>query len=175
MNKEKKIEKDIKAEEGVLPEEAKGENSSKSEDTQEDYKDKYLRAHAELDNMRKRFKKEREEYVKFANEDLLSQILYAVDNFDRALEHMNGAQDVNNVIEGIKMIQKQFHMLLENNGVTRIEALGKDFDPKLHNAIEHVETDDDKDHKVVEVIQSGYILNGRLLRPASVKVGKKKD
>ncbi|MBN1872363.1 MAG: nucleotide exchange factor GrpE [Candidatus Omnitrophica bacterium] len=140
----------------------------------EDYKDKYLRAQAEIDNIRKRFNKEKEEYVKFANEDLLSELLYVIDNFDRAMEHINGTQKVENVIEGIKMIQKEFHRILEARGIERIEALGKEFDPTLHDAVEHVEADEDKDHKIVEEVQAGYMLNGRLLRPAIVKVGKKK-
>ena len=141
----------------------------------EEFRDKYLRAHAELDNARKRFIKEREEYVKFANEGLLSEILYVIDNFDRALEHMNGTQKVESILEGIKMIQKQFHQLLEQKGAKRIEAVGKKFDPALHEAIEHIETDEGKEGIVIDEIQPGYLLNGRLFRPAAVKVGKKKD
>ena len=150
------------------------EELKKVKETSEDFKDKYLRDHAELDNIRKRLFKEKEEYIKFANEDLLSEVLYAIDNFDRALDHMNGTQKVESILEGIKMIQKQFHLLLERKGVERIEALGKKFDPQLHEAVEHVETGLDKDEIVIEEIQAGYLLNGRLLRPAVVKVGKKK-
>ena len=139
----------------------------------EEFKDKYLRAHAEYDNARKRFSKEKDEYVRFANEALLAEILYAVDNFDRALDHMNGTQKVESVLEGIKMIQKQFHLLLEQKGIKKIEAVGKKFDPALHEAIEHVEAEDDKDDIVIGEVQAGYLLNGRLLRPAAVKVGKK--
>ena len=139
----------------------------------EELKDKYLRAHAELDNARKRFIKEKEEYVKFANKDILSETLYVIDNFDRALGHMNGTQKVESILEGIKMIQKQFHLLLERNGVKKIEALGKRFDPALHEAVEHVETSGEKDGMVIEEVQPGYLLNGRLLRPAVVKVGRK--
>ena len=141
----------------------------------EEFKDKYLRAHAELDNARKRLVKEKEEYVKFANEDILNEMLYVTDNFDRALEHMNGTQKVESVLDGIKMIQKQFHTLLEGHGVKKIEALGKKFDPKLHEAVEHVETGEDKEDIVMEEIQAGYMLNDRLLRPAVVKVSKKGD
>lgn len=140
----------------------------------DEFKDKYLRAHAELDNARKRFTKEKEEYLKFANEKLLSEILYVVDNFDRAMEHMNDAQKVESVLEGIKMIQKQFHWLLEQKGVIRIEAIGKKFDPALHEAIDYIEADEDKEGIVIEEVQAGYLLNDRLLRPAVVKVGKKK-
>lgn len=140
----------------------------------DEFKDKYLRVHAELDNARKRFVKEKEDYVRFANEELLNEILYVVDNFDRALEHMNETQKVESILEGIKMIKTQFHWLLEQKGVRRIEAIGKKFDPALHEAIEHIETDEDKEGVIIEEVQAGYLLNGRLLRPAVVKVGKKK-
>jgi molecular chaperone GrpE len=139
----------------------------------EEFKDKYLRAHAELNNALKRLVKEKEEYIKFANEDLLNEILYIIDNFNRASEHMNNTQKVESIIEGIKMIQKQFHLFLERNGVEEIKALGKKFDSALYEAIEHIETDESKDGIVVEEVQPGYLLNGRLLRPAAVKVGKK--
>jgi molecular chaperone GrpE len=139
----------------------------------EEFKDKYLRAHAEIDNVRKRFAKEKEEYIKFANEDLLSEVLYIVDNFDRALGHMNGTQKVDAILEGINMIRKQFHNLLERKGLKKIEAVGKIFDPALHEAVEYIETEEGKDHIVLEELQAGYLLSGRLLRPAVVKVGKK--
>ena len=141
----------------------------------EEFRDKYLRAHAELDNARKRLIKEKEEYIRFANEDILSDILYIVDNFDRAIAHMNGTKDVKSILDGINMILKQFHMLLERNGMKKIESLGRKFDPQVHEAIDYVETPDEKKAGiVVEEIQPGYMLNDRLLRPAVVKVGKKK-
>jgi len=140
----------------------------------EEFKDKYLRAHAELDNARKRFAKEREEYIKFANQELLCEILCAVDNFDRALQHIDGTKKADSIFQGIQMIQRQFHSLLRQHNVEKIEALGKKFDPALHEAIEHIEADDDKEDVVIEEIQTGYLLDGRLLRPAVVKVGKKR-
>jgi len=140
----------------------------------EEFKDRYQRAHAELDNARKRMSKEKEAYVKYANESLFEDIIYVIDNFDRALDHMNGTQKVESVLQGIKMIQKQFHLLLEQKGVTKIEAVGKKFDPALHEAVEHLESDESEDGVVMEEIQPGYSLNGRLLRPSVVKVGKKR-
>ena len=139
----------------------------------QEFNDKYLRAHAELDNARKRLAKEKEEYVRFANEELLGELLSAIDNFDRALGHMNGTQKIESVLEGIKMIQKQFHAFLDRNGVKKIDVTGKRFDPSLCEAIEHVDSDGGED-TVIEEVQPGYQLNGRLLRPAIVKVGKKK-
>ena len=142
------------------------------EKERDEYKDKYLRAHAEVDNTLKRMTKSREDYVKFANEDLISELLYVMDNFDRALGHMDGSRKLESVIEGIKMIQKQFHLLLEARGVRKIESVGQNFDPKFHDAVEHVESENEMKDKVVEEVQTGYLLNERLLRPASVKVGK---
>lgn len=139
----------------------------------EEFKDEYQRAYAELENARKRFAKERDDYVRFANEGLLEEIIYVIDNFDRALDHMNGTQKVESVLEGIKMIQKQFHLLLEQRGVTKIEAAGKKFDPAFHEAVEHLESEESEDGMVIEEVQPGYLLNGRLLRPSAVKVGKK--
>lgn len=168
--------KDIKAKKEVITlKKEEYENLKEAARLSEEFKDRYLRGHAELDNARKRFVKEKDEYVRFANETLLSEILYAVDNFDRALEHMNSTQKVESILEGIKMIQKQFHLLLEQRGIKRIEALGKKFDPAAHEAIEHIEADNDKEGMVIEEVQAGYLLNGRLLRPAVVKVGKKRQ
>ena len=174
MSSVKHIKKDVKTKKEMITlDKAEYEKLKESACLCEEFKDKYLRAHAEYDNARKRFEKERDEYVRFANEGLLSEILYAVDNFDRALGHMNAGQKVESILEGIKMIQKQFHLLLERSGIKKIEAVGKKFDPALHEAIEHIESEDDKDDIVIEEIQAGYLLNGRLLRPAAVKVGKK--
>lgn len=173
-HKDKKDKKSQKEDEAA----AAGEEYEKLKEAArlcDEFKDKYLRAHAELDNARKRFAKEREEYVKFANEKLLDEVLYVVDNFDRALDHMNGTQNRESILDGIKMIQKQFHLFLEQKGVVRIEAIGRKFDPALHEAIEHIETDEDKDGIVIEEVQTGYLLNDRLLRPSVVKVGKKKQ
>lgn len=170
--------KDIKAkreEEIVTINKREYENLKETIRLSEEFKDKYLRAHAEVDNVRKRSIKEKEEYAKFANEELLGEILYVVDNFDRALGHMNNTQRGESILEGIKMIQKQFHMLLELKGVKRIEAIGKKFDPALHEAVEHIEVEENRDGIVIEELQAGYVLNARLLRPAVVKVGKKKE
>ncbi len=177
MTKRKEKEKDINTDkkEVVTVDKSEYEKLKEAERLEEEFKDKYLRAHADLENARKRMAKEQEDYVRFANEGLLEEILYIIDNFDRALDHMNGTQTVQSVLEGVKMIQKQFHLMLEQKGVVRIEAAGKNFDPALHEAVEHIDTDEDKDGVVIDEVQPGYLLNGRLLRPAAVKVGKKKQ
>ncbi|MEA3305385.1 MAG: nucleotide exchange factor GrpE [Candidatus Omnitrophota bacterium] len=163
-----------KAAKTITIDKAEYEKLKESVKSAEGFQDKYLRAHAELDNARKRLIKEKEEYTRFANEDLLSDILYIVDNFDRAITHMNAAQKIESILDGINMILKQFHAFLERNGLKKIESIGKKFNPQIHEAIEHVEIPDEKKAGVViEEIQTGYMLNDRLLRPAVVKVGKK--
>ena len=171
--KEKSKIKHAKGKEEISVGKEEYEKLKKAEHLAEEFKDKYLRDHAELDNARKRLLKEREEYIKFANEGILSEILYVIDNFDRALEHMNGTQKVASILDGIKMTQKQFHSVLEKNGVKRIEAVGKKFNPALHEAIEHIEAGEEKEDIVIEEVQTGYLLNDRLLRPAVVKIGKR--
>jgi len=146
---------------------------AETEDAAAEFKDKYLRAHAELENVRKRLEKEKVEFIKFATEGLITEMLYVIDNFDRAIDHMSASQKVESVIDGVKMIQGQFHGLLEKNGVTRIEAVGKKFDPYLHEAVMHVDDDAKEDETVVEEMQAGYLINGRVLRPAVVKISRK--
>ena len=144
-----------------------------AEDAAAEFKDKYLRAHAELENVRKRLEKEKVEFIKFATEGLITEMLYVIDNFDRAMDHVNASQKGESIIDGIKMIQGQFHGLLEKNGVTKIDAVGKMFDPHLHEAVMHVDDDTKEDETVVEEMQAGYLINGRVLRPAVVKISRK--
>jgi len=176
VTKHKDGEKDIKtaSEKTISVAAVEYERLKEAARAAEEFKDKYFRAQAELDNARKRMAREKEDYVRFANEKFLEEIVYVIDNFDRALGHMNGTQKVESILEGVKMIQKQFHLLLERKGATKIEALGKKFDPALHEAVEHVETEEGDGETVVEEVQPGYLLNGRLLRPAVVKVSKKR-
>lgn len=132
--------------------------------------DKYVRAVAELDNYRKRSVREKEEAIRFGNETLLRDILPLVDNMDRALEHACNSDDFNAFREGLRMLQEQLLSCLQKHGVKTIEATGKDFDPHIHEAMMQVESDEHEDSKVVGEFEKGYLLNGRLLRPAKVSV-----
>ena len=138
----------------------------------EEYKDKWLKVHAEYENTRKRLEKEKHDHIKFANEDIISKLFPIMDNFDMAFAAMEKAEDKEAVMEGIKLVQKEFHRVLEENGVERIETVGKEFDPNLHEAVQAVETEEVPDGEIVEEVRSGYLLNGRILRPAKVKVAK---
>jgi molecular chaperone GrpE len=138
----------------------------------DEFESRWLKVHAEYENTRKRLEKEKITHVKFANESIVSQLFPIVDNFDMALEAMVNAKDKAAVMDGIKLVQKEFHRILEDNGVERIETEGKEFDPNVHEAVAAVETNEHPDGAIIEEVRSGYLLNGRLLRPAQVRVVK---
>jgi molecular chaperone GrpE len=132
--------------------------------------DKYVRAVAELDNYKKRAVREKADAIKYGNENLLRDILPLVDNIDRAMEHACNSDDFNAFKEGLKMLQQQLLGCLQKHGVEQIEAVGKDFDPNVHEAMLQVESKEHEASKVVGEFERGYLLNGRLLRPSKVSV-----
>ncbi len=141
----------------------------------EETNDRYLRTLAELDNQRKRAQREREEYVRFANESLLRELLPVLDNFDRALGPPRAASDAQGFLAGVELIHRELLKVLEKFGVTPYSAVGQPFDPGRHEAVERVIKPDVPDMTVVEEIQRGYLLNGRVLRPAIVVVAVPPD
>lgn len=136
--------------------------------------DRLLRLQAEFDNARKRMAKERTEFIKYANEDLICKFLPVLDNFERALVHVGEGQNARSILEGIKLIQKQMNEVLTNYGLKQIPSVGEKFDPNKHEAIMKVESETHEDGTVIEEVQKGYTLNDRLIRPAAVKVAVKK-
>ncbi len=136
-----------------------------------DQHERTLRAVADLDNHRKRVQREREEQAKFGQEKLLKDLLPVVDNFDRALEHARSATDLEAVKSGVAMMKKLFEDTLARHGVKAFSALGQPFDPKLHDAMQTVESDEAPGTVVMEVVR-GFMLHDRLMRPAMVGVAK---
>ena len=136
------------------------------------YKDQFLRAAADFDNYRKRIERERRELSEYATTDVLLELLPIIDNFERALQAPAG-EDSDAFRRGIELIHKQMLDLLRKRGVTRIEALGADFDPNVHQAVIHEPSDAHREGEVMEEMQHGYKLGDRLLRPAMVKVAKR--
>jgi len=135
----------------------------------EDLLDKYMRAVAEMENLRKRLEREKQDFYQFALNEFLREILNVQDNFERAL--MNKDQtDGKTFQEGIELIAKQFTDLIRKRGVEPIDAFQKKFDPNLHQAVLTEESDQVEEPLVGEELQKGYTLNGRLLRPSLVKV-----
>ncbi|HPM42269.1 MAG TPA: nucleotide exchange factor GrpE [Candidatus Omnitrophota bacterium] len=143
----------------------------------DNFHDKYMRAHAEFENARRRIEKDKADFVKYANDSLIAEFLPVFDNMELAEKHIKEAKDFKAVREGVDMIQLQMQKLLKDIGVERIKTLGEKFDPHQHEALEVEETEDkDKeDGLVTGELKPGYKFNGRLLRPASVKIVKRKS
>lgn len=141
-----------------------------------DLKDKYMRAVAEMENIRKRAAKEKIDTIKRANKDLLLSLLNFMDNFERAIKAGENNSDIQNseYYKGIELIHKQFIDFIHDNGVEEIECLGEEFNPNLHEALTVIEIPDCEHEKIVEVYAKGYKLNDELLRTAKVIVGKPK-
>ncbi|HZZ72848.1 MAG TPA: nucleotide exchange factor GrpE [Pirellulales bacterium] len=137
-----------------------------------DAQDRYLRAQAELENFRKRARRELDEERKYAFMPLLKDILPIVDNLERALEASQTAPDPTKVLAGIKMVAQQFEEVLARHGATRINAQGQPFDPNLHQAILHQSAADQPAETVLQVTQPGFQLHDRVIRPAQVIVSK---
>ena len=136
-------------------------------------KDALLRKQADYENYRKRMIKEKEETVKFANSNLLLDIVSIIDDFERAIYSAEESKDFDNFHNGIVLIEKQFTSMLEKKwGLKKIESLKKTFDPEQHEAL-MVEESGDTDEEIVSVVfQNGYMLNNRIIRNAKVKVLK---
>jgi molecular chaperone GrpE len=133
------------------------------------FKDKYLRAVADLDNFRKRALREKEEARNYGSENLLRDMLVVLDNMDRALE---ATGDVDQIKQGVKMTHEQFKQILKQHGVEIIETAGTPFDPTHHEAVRHIETAEHEPGTVVQEFRRGYKYRERLLRPSMVSVAK---
>jgi len=132
--------------------------------------DRYLRTLADLDNFRRRVSREREEWRRQAQEELLREILPALDNFDRALGAGAGSGGEGGFRAGVELIHREFLKALERVGVSPFSAVGEVFDPQRHEAVARVERADVPDHTVVDEVQRGYLFHDRVLRPARVVV-----
>ncbi len=130
--------------------------------------DKYLRLAAEYENFKKRNAKEKEELFAVAKARVVKSLLPVFDNMDRAKEYTSTDKD--KLAEGVDMILKQFTDCLEKNGITEIPALGQTFDPELHEAVFHEDAEGEPENTVSQVLQKGYICDGKVIRHAMVKV-----
>ena len=156
----------------VIEEEVKNHIEPKKE---EDFKAKYYYLAAEIENMRRRNDREKENLLKFGNEKVMSSLVGVVDNFDLTVNALKNDNDdkVQNIVKGIDMIRNQFLDVLKQNGLTPVESLGKIFDPNFHEAVAQAPADGREDQEIVTEYQRGYLLNGRLLRASKVVVAKK--
>jgi molecular chaperone GrpE len=137
----------------------------------DDYHDRWLRKTAEFDNYRRRVERERREQADQAVVDLLQEVLLVADDFDRALT-IEAGDDAGAYRKGIELIHAKLHDLLRRQGVTPMEAVGTDFDPNVHQAVVHEPSKDHREGEIIGELRRGYLINGRLLRPAMVKVAK---
>jgi molecular chaperone GrpE len=132
--------------------------------------DKYQRAMAEFDNFRKRTIKEKATMYDNGVKEVLEKLLPAIDNFERALEHITEAEKDLSITKGVEMIYKQLTDTMTELGVKEIDALHEEFDPNLHHAVTHEENDAYDDNLVAEVFQKGYMYKDTVLRYSMVKV-----
>jgi molecular chaperone GrpE len=134
---------------------------------QDDYRNRYVRAIADFENFRKRTEREKADFSRYATSAVLKDILPVLDNFDRALDHAAEGDDFH---KGVLMIYKQLFDVLQRHGLKPIDESGVTFDPNIHEAVVREEDDSVPNHTVVAILQKGYFLHDRLLRPALVKV-----
>ncbi|MCX5692475.1 MAG: nucleotide exchange factor GrpE [Candidatus Omnitrophica bacterium] len=139
----------------------------------DEYFDRLLRLQADFDNYKKRLEKDKIEFIKFANEEIIAEILKIIDDFERAVEAGKTKHDFDVLYKGIEMIHNDLRNFLKEEGIKEIEAKGKPFDPHEHEAMMQEETDAHPEDYVIEELQKGYTFNGRVIRPSKVKVAKR--
>ncbi|MFT7878794.1 MAG: nucleotide exchange factor GrpE [Sulfurimonas sp.] len=141
-----------------------------------EWKDKYLRAHADFENSKKRLEKDKNNAVSFANESFAKDILSVLDSFENALAAMKSNEEsdseaYSNMVEGVNLTYDQLKKILEKNSIKEIKCEGE-FDPEVHQAIMQVESDEHESGQIVQVMQKGYTIKERVLRPAMVSTAK---
>lgn len=177
MSNENKEREEILEEETVEAETAETEEAEAAEeaeapaeetkDPEEEESARYMRLMADFQNYKKRVEKEKTDIYSYANEKIATELLTVLDNFERALDHECSDAGFK---EGMDMIFKQMFEVLEKSGLAEIPALGEEFDPNFHNAVMTEDADEYESGKVSGVLQKGYTLNGKVIRPTMVKV-----
>lgn len=134
--------------------------------------DLYVRSQAEIDNLKKRFQKEKAELYRFSNESLIKKLLSVGDNLEKAIAHSENDNSLDALREGVELTLKGLMDTLEREGLESVKALGEPFDPNFHEAISEQQDNSAKPGTVIQELQKGYILNQRLIRPSMVIVNK---
>ncbi|MBM7855708.1 molecular chaperone GrpE [Desulfohalotomaculum tongense] len=183
----------VEPQEDVLEEEQQGENSENEEAAEEkvpetpsveelqqkliekeaqaeDYYNRMLRIQADFENFRRRSRQEREELLKYAGEEVIKKLLPVLDNFERALA--SAANPGDDFVSGVEMIFRQLQEILNKEGLEVIPSRGEQFDPNKHEAVMQVESEEHDENIIVEELCRGYMLKGKVIRPAMVKVAK---
>jgi molecular chaperone GrpE len=183
-NKEKKTEKEP-GEGGIIDENNASKDSAEKEQNQDnpdqtdilknevgELKDKYIRLYSEFENFRRRTSKEKIDMIKAANEDVILSLLPVVDDFERAQKAFQDIEGNDPLKEGINLIQNKLYKTLESKGLKPMDALGKDFNSDLHEAItQSPAPSEDLKGKIIDVLEKGYYLNDKVIRHAKVVIG----
>lgn len=161
--------------EDVVGEEANGQTEDETQEDkkepEEDLNTKYLRLAADFQNFRRRSEKEKNDVYAYANEKIVVELLDVIDNFERAMEHKSEAEE-SKVMEGMAMVLKQLQDVLEKNHLEEIDALNKPFDPAYHHAVMQEQSESGESGTVLKVLQKGYMLNKKVIRPSMVVVAQ---
>lgn len=172
---------EVKATEEVEPEKEASDSEDNVEELkkeeapqEENFKEKFYYLAAEMENMRKRNERERENLLKFGSEKILKGLLEVVDNLERTTQAISTDEDekVKNIYTGIEMVSNQFLDVLKQNGLEPVKTVGEQFDPNFHEAMSQQAQEGKDDNEIIMEYQKGYVLNGRLLRAAKVVVVK---
>lgn len=142
-------------------------------DVMKEAEDRYLRGLADTENLKKRLTREAEESRKYLSESLLSDMLPVLDNLDLALSHAEGTEGCETIVTGVDMTRKLFLETLERHGLSAVGEVGEEFNPEFHEALGVLPADDGDENLIGRLVQRGFLLKGRLLRPAKVMVTKK--
>lgn len=168
--KEVETEKKVQEDEATNKSDTTNEIIKKLENEVNEYKDKFIRKMAEFENYKRRKENEITELFKYANEDLIKDLLPVVDDLERSISFAKNNENVRSVMDGIELIYNKLLKTLENYGLTKIDALNKPFDVNYHEALLQVDRNDVPPHTVVEEVQKGYLLKDRVIRHSKVLV-----
>ena len=133
---------------------------------------KYLRAHADFENTKKRHERERLDTLRYAKEEFVAEFMPILDSIEMASRHIDSSNGSKALKEGLAMIDAQIKKFLKGLGVEKVKTVGEKFDPHMHEAVEAMEADDKEENIIIEEMKAGYTLNGKLIRPAAVKIVK---
>ena len=164
-------ETEAEPEEEKMAEEPKKDEEAEKKAAEEQESERYMRLMAEFQNYKKRAAKEKTDTLQYANEKIVAEILPVLDNFERALT--TETEDLEGYAKGMQLIFEQLYKALENAGLEEIKALDEDFDPNVHNAVMTDNIEDKDDGKITKVLQKGYKLRDKVVRPSMVAVNKK--
>ncbi|MBW1715131.1 MAG: nucleotide exchange factor GrpE [Deltaproteobacteria bacterium] len=171
--KEKGPEKVVKKAEEMTKQELLKKLTDTREEAEKNY-DLYMRTYAEMENIKKRGIKERDELARYANESIIKEILPVIDNLDKAISHARNDENSSALVEGLELTRDGLMKALKKAGLNEVEALGKPFDPNFHESVSQQIDDTVAPGHVVMELQKGYLLNGRLMRPSMVVISQGK-